>query len=168
MGLTTRLLTKITGEQTATGDNATGSVSLGERALKEIVLLSGTGADAADRMWAKRRTVAASTTDSIDVSGSLVDSFNNTVAFAKVKAVQVINRSTTQTLSLTRPAANGVPIFTAAGDTVPIPPGGFFMLVAPGAAGLATVTAGTGDLIDIVNPAGGSADYDICIIGTSA
>lgn len=168
MALTTRVTTRIQGEQTATGDNASGSVAIGGNAWKDHVFTSGTGADQADRLWTKRRTVNASTTDSIDVSGSLTDSFGNAVTFAKVKAIQLINRSAAQTLTLQRPAANGVPFLTAAGDAIPVPPGGSITLVGPTAAGLASVTAGTGDLIDVVNPAGASADYDITIIGTSA
>jgi hypothetical protein len=39
---------------------------------------------------------------------------------------------------------------------------------APGANGLAAVTAGTGDLLNVANAAGGASDYEIVVLGTSA
>lgn len=133
---------------------------------------SGTGVDQADLFWADERTVATGATDSLDMAGTLVGLLGGTVTFARIKAIRVLNSNNagtanTTTLSITRPATNGVPIFTAAGDSVPIPPGGVFLLINPSAAGYA-VTAGTGDLIDIINSAGASATYRVEIIGASA
>jgi hypothetical protein len=48
-------------------------------------------------------------------------------------------------------------------------PGGIFLFVNPGAAGIATVTAGTGDILRVDNSgAGTTVTFDIVIIGTSA
>lgn len=165
MPLSTRLEVKVAAELSLATDlaNAAAPVNL----AKSMVLASGTGADQADKVFADRRTVAAGATDTIDLAGALTDPLGAVVSFAKVKAIVISNRSTTQTLTVTRPV-NGAPIFAAAGDAVAVPPGGVLALAAPGAAGLATVTAGTGDLLDVVNSAGASADYDVVVIGTSA
>lgn len=166
----TRLDVTLTVEESGTGSGDLGPGSDTARIAKALVLSAGTGADQADRCYAKSRTVNASTTDTLDVAtgGGLTDIRGQALALAKVKAIVIRNTHATQAITLTRPAANGVPIFAAAGDAVTIPAGGVFALAAPGAAGLATVTGGTGDLIDIVNGAGSSATYEIAIVGTSA
>lgn len=165
--LSTRLEVKLTGEAGLATDLA---AAIAPVALsKAMMLLSGTGADQADRIFADNRSVTASTTDSLDVAtgGGLTDVLGAALALVKVKAVLIVNTHATQGLSLSRPAA-GVPIFTAASDAVPIPAGGFLALAGPAAAGLATVTATTADLIDVVNGAGVTGTYSIVIIGTSA
>lgn len=132
-------------------------------------LTSGTGANQADRLFTDQRTITASSTDSLDLQGSLTDAFGSTVTFAKIKVLIVAAAAgNTNNVNVTRPAANGVPLFLAAGDGVPVKPGGLFVWMASDAAGVA-VTAGTGDLIDMVNSgAGTSVTYDVAIIGTSA
>ena len=136
---------------------------------KNIALTNGTGANQADRVWADQRTISASATDSIDLAGSLTDAFGAALTFARIKAVLVTAASTnSNNVNVTRPASNGVPLFIAAGDGIPVRPGGMIVWVAPDATGVA-VTAGTGDLLDIVNSgAGSSVTYDIAIIGASA
>jgi hypothetical protein len=67
-----------------------------------------------------------------------------------------------------RPASNGVPLFLAASDGIDVPPGGVFLWACP-ADGKVTVTASTGDLLNIDNSgAGTSVTYDVVIIGCSA
>ena len=167
MPLSARIGLKVSAELSLATDlaNAVAPIAL-ETAL---VLLSGTGAGQADKIFADTRTVNASTTDSLDVAtgGGLTDVLGAALALVKVKALVIVNTHATQSLSYSRPAA-GVPILTAASDAVPIPAGGFLALGAPGAAGLATVTATTADLIDIVNGAGVAGSYQIVVIGTSA
>lgn len=132
-------------------------------------LTTGTGANQADRLFTDQRTITASSTDSLDLSGTLTDAFGATVTFARIKAVFVTAAAgNTNNVNVTRPAANGVPLFLAAGDGVPVKPGGMFAWMAPDATGVA-VTAGTGDLIDMVNSgAGTSVTYDVVVIGASA
>lgn len=169
MGLSTRATLRITAEQTTTGAPAVLAPGRAQADYeKALVLLSGIGADQADVFYAERKTVAASTTQTTDLSGALLNPFGVVATFAKLKLIALINRSATQTLTLQRPAANGVPWLAAAGDAIPVPPGGFAVVAAPTLGGLAAVTAGTGDLVDVVNPAGGPADYDLIAVGTSA
>lgn len=128
---------------------------------------SGAGLNEANVIWSDRRTVNASATDSLDlIGGGLLDALGAAFAPARVKLIAIRNRGA-QEIRLTRPAANGVPFLEAAGDAVPIGAGGLNLWVCPTAAGKA-VTAGTGDLIDIVNGAGSAVDYDIVIIGASS
>lgn len=136
---------------------------------KSVPLLHGTGVSQVDRMFADTRTVAASATDSLDLAGGgLTDLLGAAVTFAKLKAVIVAaSAANTNNVVITRPAPNGVPLFAAAGDACAVQPGGLFVWVAPGAG--VTVTAGTGDLLDLVNSgAGSTVTYDVVLLGTSA
>lgn len=136
--------------------------------LKEISLGSGTGAQQVDRLFTDRRTLAASATENLDLAGTLADAFGATLTFAKLKALIVIADSgNTNNVNVIREATNGVPVFLAAGDGIPVLPGGMLSWVGPGAG--VTVTAGTGDLITVTNSAAGtSVTYDVYALGTSA
>lgn len=137
---------------------------------KVIEFASGTGLNQADKIWSDTRTIGPSATDSLDLAGgSLEDALGDAATFAKLKAIIVkAVAGNTNNVVMTRPASNGVPWASTAGDAVPIKPGGLFVWVAPDAAAVA-VTAGTGDLLDLVNSAGGtSVTCDVILIGTSA
>jgi len=166
MSLNSKIVTSIVASLTNPLDLATGTTPL--TVDKRINLASGTGSDQADRIFHDRRTITASATDSLDLAGVLTDAFGATLTFVKLKGLYVSAASAnTNNVNVTRPAVNGVPWLLAAGDGVPVLPGGQMLWVAPGAG--VTVTAATGDLIDIVNSgAGTSVTYDIVILGTSA
>lgn len=136
---------------------------------KSIELATGTGANQADLSWNDQRTLSASATEDLDLAASLVDAFGTTLTFARVKIFVVYAAAgNTNSVQVTRPASNGVPIFMAAGDGVALRPGAALVLVAPDATGF-VVTAGTGDLITFTNSAGStSVTYDVAIIGASA
>lgn len=136
---------------------------------KQITLASGTGANQADLVFADTRTIAASGNEDLDLAGVLAGPLGGTLTFAKVKAILIrAAAGNTNNVRVTRPATNGVPLFLAASDGLDVPPGGEFLFVAPGAAGVA-VTAGTGDLINVANSSSGTpVTYDVVIIGTSA
>lgn len=167
MAVTTRVKTTITAEQTSAGDLYAATAP--HAFIITQFLQSGTGADQADLVWSDSRTVAASATDSLDLAGALTSAFGASLTFAKVKLIAVkAAAGNTNSVVVTRPASNGVPLFTAAGDSMPLLPGASVVWCSPNAAGVA-VTAGTGDLLDIVNSAAGtSVSYDILIVGTSA
>jgi len=165
MALDSRINVAVIANLTSPLDLATGSVPLSQSA--DVPLINGTGSGQADRIWHDQRTIAASGTDSLDLKGSLLDAFGAAFTPAKLKAIYVKAASAnTNNVVITRPSSNGVPWASAAGDAVPVLPGGVIAWVAPGAG--ITVTADTGDLIDIVNSGGGtSVTYDIVLIGTS-
>lgn len=130
-----------------------------------VQLDSGTGAGQADVIFSDTRSTAG--TDSLDmVGGGLLDNLGNVWAPARIKGIIVVAAAANPgNVLLRRPAANGVPFFTAAADEVPIHPGGIFVLMAPSAAGY-VVTAATGDLIDLAASAG-TVSYDVYLIGGS-
>lgn len=134
-----------------------------------IDLASGVGANQADKVFADTRTLAASATEDLDLAGVLSDPLGAALTFARIKAVLVkAAAGNTNNVQVTRPAANGVPLFLAAGDGLAVRPGGLFLWVAPDATGVA-VTAGTGDLLTFTNSAGSTGvTYDVVIIGASA
>lgn len=129
----------------------------------------GTGTDPtlADMKWSSLgRTLAASTGEDIDLAGVLTDAYG-TKTFVRVKGIYIYAWSTnTNKVNVSRPAANGVLVFLAASDGMPIGANGKFVWEDP--AGVA-VTAGTGDLLRIDNSgAGTSVKYDIVVVGASA
>jgi len=167
MGLDTRISVTLRAALNSVLDLGTSKSELGY--LKDITLLSGTGTNQADRIFHDNRTINASATDSLDLAGGgLVDPFNAALTIVKLKLVYVYaDPANTNNVVVTRPASNGVPLFAAAGDALPVLPGGEFLWVAPGAG--ITVTPTTADLLDLVNSAGGSqVKCDVVLIGTSA
>jgi hypothetical protein len=102
------------------------------------------------------------------LSGALTNAYG-TVTFARIKAILIVaDAGNTNNVNFSRPASNGVPLFLAASDGLPIRPGGVFLWACSDATGIA-VTAGTGDLITLTNSAGSTAvTYSIVIIGASA
>lgn len=136
---------------------------------ERITLASGTGANQADKVFSDTRTLAASATEDLDLAGSLAGALGGSVVFARIKGLIVrAADGNTNNVNVIRPASNGVPLFLAAGDGIPVKPGGTFVWIAPDATGIA-VTASTGDLITFTNSGGTtSVTYDVIIIGASA
>ena len=130
-------------------------------------LTDGTGANQAKKIFADTRTLSASATESLDLYGGLTDQFGTTLNFAKIKAVLIsADAANTNSVQVTRPASNGLPLFMAASDGIALTPGAFFCACFPDANGVA-VTASTGDLLTLTNSAGStSVTYSIIVIGT--
>lgn len=167
MALSTKLTASLVATLTDALDLSTASDPLSYAARYDLT--SGTGAGQADMLWHDRRTLSASATEDLDLAGVLVNAFGDTQTFARIKLVLVgAATGNTNNVNLTRPASNGVPLFLAAGDGIPVRPGGTFVWVATDATAVA-VTAGTGDLLTFTNSAGStSVTYDVVLIGASA
>jgi len=136
-----------------------------------LTLTDGAGAGAANLIYQDTGQIAASGTNTLDLAGgSLTDPFGAALTFARIKGLWVRARSTNNAANnvvVTRPAANGVPLFAAASDAIALRPGEIFGWMSPHATGV-VVTAATADLIDLVNSAGTNAvDYDVVILGAS-
>lgn len=133
-------------------------------------LTTGTGANQADKMYAASVTLGISSGQDIDLAGVLTDPFGVALTFVKLKAVAIKAAvGNTNNVNVSRPATNGVPWFLAASDGFALGPGGIFLWVNPAAAGIATVTAATGDILRFDNSgAGSTVTFDIVLIGTSA
>jgi hypothetical protein len=167
MALSTKLTTSLVATLTDALDLSTASDPLSYATTYNLT--SGTGASQADMLWHDRRTLSASATEDLDLAGVLVNGLGDTQTFARIKMVVVGAASgNTNNVNVTRPASNGVPLFLAASDGIPVRPGGMFLWVATDATAVA-VTAGTGDLLTFTNSAGStSVTYDIILIGASA
>lgn len=167
MALSTKIVAALTATLTDALDLSTATDPLAY--TQRTTMTTGTGANQSDMLWHDTRTLAASGTEDLDLAGVLVNALGDTQTFARVKAIMVTAAAgNTNNVNVTRPAANGVPLFLAAGDGIAVRPGGMFMAVAPDATGYA-VTAATGDLVTVTNSAAGtSVTYDVIIIGASA
>ena len=131
-------------------------------------LLNGTAADQASQAFSDERTLAASTSEDLDLAGGLTDVFGNAIAFTKIKAIAIFaDADNGDNVEVGGAASNGFNSWVGAvGDQVIIPPGGMFLLTAPDLAGF-PVTSSTGDLLTINNAdSGASGTYKIVLIGT--
>jgi hypothetical protein len=133
-------------------------------------LTTGTGASQADKIYTASITLGASSGQDVDLAGVLTDPFGGALTMVKLKAVAVrAAAANTNNVNISRPASNGVPWFLAASDGLSLGPGGIFVFVNPGSAGIATVTPATGDILRFDNSgAGTSVTFDLVILGTSA
>ena len=149
------------------GDLVTSDSKL--RATYTLALASGTGADQADMIFSDQRTLTASTTEDLDVSGgALTDAFGTTFTITKVKAIVVCAASGNTNDVVAFGDAASVLILDTAATTHTIAPGGCFAAFDPTAGGWA-VTDSTGDILQFANSAGGtSVIYDLVVIGTSS
>lgn len=165
------LKTVITAQVDATLTNAldlvTASVPLSYK--QKLTWTSGTAASTADLMFSDTRTINASSNEDLDLAGSLTGPLGTTLTFVELRLLMISAATgNTNNVRVTRPASNGVPLFLAASDGIDVPPGGTFLWLCP-ADGKVTVTAATGDLINVANSSSGtSVTYDVVIIGTSA
>lgn len=154
-----------------TGTFGLGTVTLPLELTFTSPLTNGTGASQADKIHSTTVTLAGSATADIDLAGSLTDVFGATLTFARIKAILIkaaAANNASNLMQVTRPAANGVPLFMAAGDGIALRPAAMFMWACGDATGVA-VTAGTGDLLTFTNSAGtNTISADVIIIGASA
>lgn len=165
--LTSRIEVKVTGTLSNPLDLAPeGSVEA--KVLSQVIqdFANGTGANQANVIWSDRRTLTASTTEDLDFAGGgLTDAFGAAIAPTKIRMVLVVSASSNvQNITLFGDA-NSVPLLNTAATTVTLQPKGVYLFTAPTAAGV-TVTATTGDIIQVANGAGVSVTYDIIVIGS--
>ena len=151
--------------------NQTGSNDFGGPEFKPVLealiqLTDGVAANQANLAFVDERTLASAATDSLDLAGVLTDAFGLTITAAEIVALMIINKpragTPVNTTDLTiGGGANGV--FASAMPFV-LKPGAVFLLAAGDAAGVKTVTAGTADILTIVNGSGASAKYQIAAL----
>jgi hypothetical protein len=167
MALVTDLQLRATVTETSALDLVTASAPMD--LVHRLQLPSGTGANQADVVFSDTRTLAASGAESLDLKGSLLTPLGAAFTPAKLKAIIVTAAAgNTNSVLVSRPASNGVPWLSAAGDQVNVRPGGVLYWACTDATAIA-VTADTGDLITITNSGSGTGvTYSIVLIGTSA
>ena len=166
MALTSRITAQIDASES-------GSLDLGTKTAKisaaiALALASGTADDQADMIFSDTRTIAASSNDDLDLAGSLVGAFGNTLTFAKIKAIMVIADAgnTNNVVIGAAASAQFVGPFGANTHTIAVKPGGVFLIAIPDTGW--TVTATSADILRIANSSSGtSVTYKLIIIGTS-
>lgn len=166
MGLTVSLGASIRGVQAPADDLSVLRKEINIAPL--LALVNGTGLGKADLVFTDTRPLAASASESLDLAGSLTDSFGATLTFVKVKGLYVrASAGNTNDVVMGGAASNAfATMFGDPTDKVVLKPGGFILLAAD--VGY-TVAAGTGDLLKIANSGGTTGvNYDIAIIGASA
>lgn len=168
MGLVTNLNLTLTANYTSPLDLVTAEAN--HKIIASVLLASGVGADAADLMFSDQRTLGASANEDLDLAGSLVDAFGNTLTFVKIKVMMfkaaAANANNVEVGGAA--ATQFVNWVNAAADVLIVRPGGFFALAAPDATAYA-VGAGASDFLRVTNGAAGtSVTYDVVLIGTSA
>jgi hypothetical protein len=128
---------------------------------------NGTGAGQASQVYQDTGSIAPSGTTTIDLAGSLTNIFGQTITFTKIKLLAIraaAANNVANNLQVARPAANGFVWFLALSDGFYLAPGAWFLWYDP--AGVA-VTAGTADLLSLINSAGtNTISYDLVIVGT--
>ena len=116
-------------------------------------------------VYISNATIAGSGTNTLDLYGTLLDSFGATLNFARIKLLIVAptNAMAGQSVTLLASAANGMTnALPATGN--PVLCGGVFFLAAPTAIGY-TVSNGVCDVIDIRNDSTNAAVVKVVIAG---
>lgn len=136
---------------------------------KDIVFANGIGANQADKRWSSGgRSLTSTAADTFDLAttgGNLIDFRGNTITFARIKGIAIFNNGP----NMIQLGAGSNPLINwigAAGDIVNIRSGGLFVLMAPDATAYA-VTAGSADILRVLNSAAGTITYDIALLGAS-
>lgn len=165
MGATATLQVRVSADLTTALD-----IGIAEHAIEygpSWPFTDGTGANQVQQVFADTRTLAASGTENLDLSGTLTNAFGATIAFTKVKALVIrAAAANTNDVLVGGAGANACfSFFNASTDKVRVKPGGVMALVAPDANGYA-VTAATADLLTVANGgAGTGVTYDVILIG---
>ena len=134
----------------------------------------GTGAGKANQAWWDRRPLVGGANEELDLAGALTNAFGQTVTFASIIALLIVNRSgegllgqavTDATIRIGGAASEWQGFFAAAGDKLDLVVGGGILVMNPTAAGWA-VTATSADELKIENLDGADAAvYDIVVVG---
>lgn len=156
----------LVGEFANSADLGTTKLPLGYNG--SFVFTHGTGANQVGSVFTDTRTLAASGSEDLDLSGVLTDAFGAAIAFTRIKGliVKAAPGNTNDVIVGGNGSAPCASFFGDATDTLRVKPGGMVALMAPNATGYA-VTPGTADLLTLANSgAGTSVTFDILILGT--
>ncbi len=152
--------------RTKTGFRATSS---GQGYGSSVALTSiGNGASAFDELYQAVRALAANTSETLDLNGSLVNDLGDTINFARIKTITLELLTDTNSTSITAGNAATNPFVGPLGGTTPtetITNGGFWSNGRKDATGW-TVTNNSSDNFKIVNnDASNIATYRITLSG---
>lgn len=136
--------------------------------VQKLTFTEGSGASQVNKAWVSiGRSLALSTAENLDLSGTLTDDLGTAVVFTKVKGIYIFawatNGGNIQVGGHATAAFLGP--FVSATDILAIQPGGKLLIDSPSVAGY-PVTATTADLLKVENMDSGAAGkYDIVIFG---
>lgn len=129
----------------------------------------GTGEDEANLVWTDERTLAASTSESLDFAGILTDVYGAVITAAELVLLAVIADADNTNNVVIGDAASPIPLLGGTNPTLPVKPGGAVLLIGPNSAGLANVSGGGNDLLKVANSgAGSSVTYKILVLARNA
>lgn len=171
MTIKANVLARLSAEQT--GTNALGAARHAPMVAKALTLLDGTGVDQVDRVYARQHVIASAGTLDLDLAGGVIDDLGNTVTFAELVAILIVNEAADGTVNTTAVTVGGgsnpfVGFWGAAGDQIVLQPGQMFQTACGSAAGIGTVVPATGDILRLSNASGAAATVQIIILGRSA
>lgn len=169
--MTLSLTRSLTVQGTLTNDSTlcvtTDQITSGSASFPSLsrTITDGTGAGQCNKWYRSYRTLASGAADNLDLAGSLLDPFGNTLTFTGIKyvAIALISASANGTNKLTVGNATN-PWVGPMGSTGTIDVYDSLELYHPSASGWA-VTAGTGDILKINNGGASSITYCVLIAG---
>lgn len=137
--------------------------------IQRYLYSNGSGAGKANKQFDDTRTVGASSSETLDLSGVLLDEDGTTLAFTKVKGLVIIADPTNTNDVVVGNGSNpvvGGPFGSDGTQVVTIHPGDCFAMFSNSANGLFAVTNSTGDGLKVANSSSGTGvNYSIIIIG---
>jgi hypothetical protein len=140
-----------------------------------ISLTTGTGAGQADKLFYDERSISASSSEDLDLVGSLSDDFGDAFSPVRIKAIAVkaapySGTANTNNVVVGGAAATQWAALLGAAGTITLRPGSVFIAAAgPLDATGYVCAAGATDLLKVANSgAGTSVVYQIVLIGASA
>jgi|APSaa5957512622_1039677.scaffolds.fasta_scaffold01488_9 hypothetical protein len=118
-----------------------------------------------DHVFYDERTLVMSGTEDLDLSGTLkeCDGITN-VTLTRLRVAAFYNEGPGEML-LSRPAANGVVLFSAAVDQIVIPAGAVFLWACSDEDSGIVVTPVTGDLLTVTEGGSGPITYKVLLAG---
>lgn len=136
-------------------------------------LANGTGANQFDLVWMDERTLASNTAEDLDLAGVLTSPMGTSIAGVEGVMIVVVNAPKSGAANTTALTIGGDTngyegSWLSADGTITVGPGGVFLIASPNASGLGTITAGTGDILQISNASGASNTYQIAVFARSA
>ena len=164
--MNTKLVFKtLVSEYSNDGDITAVAASIRDDVL--IALEDGTGANKANQCWADERALSASSSEEIDLVGSLSNAFGQTLSFSKIKAIIIkASASNASDVEVGGAASNAFASFVKdSSDIILVKPGGLLVLIAPDASGF---DVSTNDLLKMANSGGAEITYEIIIIGEAS
>lgn len=170
MALTTEFNLSLVATLTKARDlsiTASDPLSVSER----IRYSTGTGAGQADKLFYDERSINASSSEDLDLVGSLLDGFGDTYSPVRIKGlwIKALAANTNNVVVGGASATQWAALLGTTG-TVTLRPGTVFSVFASEADATGYVcAAGSTDLLKVANSgAGTSVSYQIAIIGASA